>query len=54
MSKHEIGLLIVTAIQFVMIVILYRRFYLLKRDIHSLYVGLIKQITFLTNLIANK
>jgi len=54
MTKHELGLFIVAAIQFVMIFILYRRYYLLKRDIHALYVGLVKQITFLTNLIAGK
>jgi len=54
MTKYEIGLIIVMAIQFIMILRLYCRFYILKRDTHSLYLGLIKQITVLMNYIAKE
>ena len=44
----------VILIQQVMIVIMYRRFYLLQSDMHTLYLGLVKQITLLNNLIAKR
>jgi len=46
--------LIIMAIQFLMIVILYRRYYLLKRDMYNLYMNMVKQITILNNLIAKE